>query len=43
MSDGSCTRRQMIRSLAGGSLVLPGLLAELLADQNAADPMSAVS
>lgn len=40
MSEGSCTRRQMIRSLAGGSLVLPGLLAELLADQTTVDPIS---
>ena len=30
-STGQCTRRQLIRSLAGGSLLFPGLLSELLA------------
>ncbi len=32
-----CTRRQAIRSLAGGSLILPGLLSRLLADE---DPLA---
>ena len=31
MSD-NCTRRGFLHSLAGGSLLLPGLLAPLLAD-----------
>ena len=31
----SSTRRQMIRSLAGGGMLLPGLLSELLADDSA--------
>ncbi len=34
MSD--CTRRQVLRSLAGGSLLLPGFLSRLLAD----DPLA---
>ena len=42
-SDG-CTRRQVIRSLMGGSLLMPGVLAELLADEGrggaATDPMA---
>src|SRR5258706_473066 len=39
MSD-SCTRRQAIRSLVGGSILLPGLLSKILADENRADPLS---
>src|SRR5579884_3496428 len=30
-----CTRRSVIRSLAGGSLLLPGILSELLAQERA--------
>src|SRR5262245_8866872 len=39
----TCDRRQVIRSLLGGSLLMPGLLSELLADQEAAaiDPLAA--
>ena len=29
-----CSRRHMIRSLVGGSLLLPGILSELLADDS---------
>src|SRR5256885_1220883 len=32
-SNCSCSRRQMIRSLVSGSLVLPGILSQLLADE----------
>jgi hypothetical protein len=44
-TDGGCgcTRRRVIRSLAGGSLLLPGLLSRLLADDASraeADPLS---
>src|SRR5215204_4917410 len=39
MSD-SCTRRQALRSLAGGSLLLPGLLSRLLADESKGGPLS---
>jgi hypothetical protein len=39
MSD-SCTRRQVLRSLAGGSLLLPGLLSRLLADDAKSGPLS---
>jgi len=39
MSD-SCTRRQVLRSLAGGSLLLPGLLSRLLADDAKGGPLS---
>jgi hypothetical protein len=39
-----CTRRSVIRSLVGGSLLLPGILSELLADDRpapaAADPLA---
>src|SRR3954471_23372626 len=31
----SCTRRSMLRSLVGGSLLLPGIVSELLASQDA--------
>src|SRR4051794_27851541 len=36
------TRREVLRSLVGGSLVLPGILSQLLAAENrgAADPLS---
>ncbi len=38
----SCSRRQMIRSLVSGSLVLPGILSQLLADEarNELDPLA---
>ncbi len=36
MSDCGCSRRQVLRSLAGGSLLLPGFLSRLLAD----DPLA---
>src|SRR5436190_954936 len=39
MSD-SCSRRQVLRSLVGGTILLPGLLSKLLADENRADPLS---
>src|ERR1051325_10064483 len=37
-----CTRREMIRSLVAGSLVLPGIISQLLADEarNAANPLA---
>ena len=37
-----CTRRDAIRSLVGGSLMLPGILGQLLADEakSASDPLS---
>lgn len=42
-SDCACSRRQMIRSLMGGSLLMPAILSELLASQaapaDAADPL----
>ena len=35
------TRRQVIRSLAGGSILLPGMLAELSAEEaSSSDPLS---
>ncbi len=39
---GGCTRRAALRSLAGGSLLLPGILSELLAGASAraGDPMA---
>jgi hypothetical protein len=39
MSD-SCTRRSFLHSLAGGSLLLPGLLSPLLADDARQDPLA---
>ena len=39
MSD-SCSRRQVLRSLVGGSILLPGLLSKLLADENRNNPLS---
>ena len=39
MSD-SCTRRQVLQSLAGGSLLLPGILSRLLADDSRNDPLA---
>jgi hypothetical protein len=38
MMNSNYTRRHMIRSLAGGGLVLPGLLSELLADSERENP-----
>ena len=37
-----CTRRQMIRSLMAGSMVLPGIISQLLAEEarNAANPLA---
>jgi hypothetical protein len=39
MNDG-CTRRQVLRSLAGGSLLLPGFLSRLLAEEASRDPLA---
>ena len=39
MSD-SCSRRGFLQSLAGGSLLLPGLLSPLLADDARQDPLA---
>jgi hypothetical protein len=36
----SCTRRTALRSLVGGSLLFPGLLSRLLADESASDPLA---
>ena len=36
----SITRRATIRSLAGGSLLLPGMLSELMAEQSPSDPLA---
>ncbi len=43
MTQPACDRRQVIRSLLGGSLLMPGLLSELLAAQGptAVDPIAA--
>jgi len=38
--DPTCSRRQMIRSLAGGSLLLPGFLSRLLAEESERDPLA---
>lgn len=38
--DCSCTRRQMVRSLMAGSLLLPGILSQLASAENVADPNS---
>ncbi len=35
-----CSRRDAIRSLVGGSLMLPGILGNLLADETKSDPLS---
>lgn len=35
-----CSRRQMIRSLLGGSLLLPAILADLLASETSPDPLN---
>ena len=35
-----CTRRSMLRTLAGGSLLLPGLISELLAREVVEDPLA---
>src|SRR5690242_1197443 len=35
-----CTRRTVLRSLAGGSLLLPGILSELLAQERDTDPLA---
>jgi len=45
MNQISCSRRSMIHSLVGGSLLLPGIVSELLAQEqqpaaNAADPLA---
>ncbi len=41
-SNCSCSRRQMIRSLVSGSLILPGIVAQLLAEEarNQANPLA---
>lgn len=41
MSDDSrCSRRAVVRSLVGGSILLPGLLSRLLAEEAASDPLA---
>src|SRR5580765_3773035 len=35
------TRRRFVQSLAAGSLLMPGLLSQLLADGRSADPLAA--
>src|SRR5579871_6530877 len=35
-----CTRRSVLRSLAGGSLLLPGIMSELLAQERGTDPLA---
>src|SRR5262245_26969534 len=41
MSDErGCNRRELIRSLAGGSLLLPGFLSRLLAEDAERDPLA---
>ncbi len=41
IENGGCSRRQVLRSLAGGGLLLPGLLSRLLADESpGADPLA---
>ena len=35
-----CSRRDAIRSMVGGSLLLPGILGSLLADDSASGPLS---
>jgi hypothetical protein len=39
-ADQPCSRRQVLRSLAGGSILLPGFLSSLLADDAARDPLA---
>ena len=39
MANCDCTRRQALRSLVGGSLLLPGILSELLAAESS-DPLA---
>jgi hypothetical protein len=39
MSD-NCSRRQVLRSLVGGSILLPGLLSKLMADEAKSDPLA---
>ncbi len=36
----ACSRRTVLRSLVGGSLLLPGILAELLAEEAETDPLA---
>ena len=42
MTDCDCTRRSFVRSLAAGSALLPGLVAQLLADdaRSSDDPLA---
>src|SRR5262245_2848462 len=40
MNDCGCSRRDAIRSLVGGSLMLPGILGRLLADEASSDPLA---
>ena len=35
-----CSRRQVLRSLVGGSMLLPGILSKLLADDARNDPLA---
>jgi hypothetical protein len=38
--DPRCSRRQAVRSLVGGSILLPGLISKLLADDASRDPLA---
>src|SRR5438045_8613550 len=40
MSDNCTTRRHVLRSWVGGSILLPGLRSKILADENRSDPLS---
>src|SRR5688572_8357806 len=39
MSD-NCSRRQVLRSLVGGSILLPGILSRIAADEAKSDPLA---
>jgi hypothetical protein len=39
-ADPACSRRQVLRSLVGGSILLPGFLSRLLAEDAARDPLA---
>ena len=41
MDNCGCSRRQMIRSMVGGSILLPGIISQLMADE--ADPAAAAN
>ncbi|HVE40992.1 MAG TPA: DUF1501 domain-containing protein [Planctomycetota bacterium] len=40
LTNCGCSRRDAIRSLVGGSLMLPGILGQLLADESNRDPLA---